>query len=472
MDSSIHNSSQLTPRKLRTSSRQNRHCLFELPRATNEHHSFREPLPRPDTNFYLDDTWHPPEDIYRIETGKVGFPFSEDMLSSVLHLEDKRIEQRKHKRGHKDRERRHRSRKRRKLNADGLAECTDDERRRRKKKKSRDKDRKHSSHSRRRKRKREDSESAAETAPPTETGESMLNEDGNFAQSVLDPTGGLPYLWHLALHCEPDMTEKPQFIDIKQLLDPARLQTGDGAAHTTTESSTHNASVSERRNCLSLGLTPKEEQFVDQLVSNLDKLTARKSRKCKDGPLMVDISECIVLPQEPEWDEMSGQQIRSRIQSDMIKYNFLVHPTVPSPSPPPKSRQLSVESREMKEESKGMEVESIETSPLVQRNGGLSQLSEPTQYTAFGTPKAPPRPPLPLPAFIEMKPIETVTRNGTYGTKMKGKDHRSDKSGKTEKTKEQIAFSTLMLPNLQSESDDSEIPNCKGQSLLPTMAFG
>lgn len=135
----------------------------------------------------------------------------------MLFLDGKRIKEnlKKHKRDERrhQRERHRRPHKRRKLNSgnqsafDGDQRSRDDRSRRRK----RDKDRKRRGH----REKEKDNENG--DGP----GDSDLVEYVEYLEDAeSDPYRGLPYHWHLAAHCEPDIPEHLHFTDIKRLLDP------------------------------------------------------------------------------------------------------------------------------------------------------------------------------------------------------------------------------------------------------------
>merc|ERR1719334_1660046 len=175
---------------------------------------------------------------------------------------------------------------------------------------------------------------------------------------------------------------------------------------------------------------------------------------------MVNITECVVLPKDRAFHEMDEEQMRRRILADLVKYHFIVHPTVPSPSPSPEPATLCG--------IPAIPTLSMESMKFLNFGSGSIGLSTTQNQNEMDCtkldPSPPPRPPLPLPplSFTTNNKISTndnVTGNGLKSLNLDSNGMFNDL--KVDLTPNSInngtavnediqPFSALMLPNLHS----------------------
>lgn len=196
--------------------------------------------------------------------------------------------------------------------------------------------------------------------------------------------------------------------------------------------------------------------------------------------ILSDVGVLIVISTDRAFHEMDDEQISNRIMADLIKYNFVVNPTMPSPSPEPAIPPpipaippLSMES-----------IQSLNVGPL--KMDDLPAVP-PVAPRAATTISPPPRPPLPLPplsvaintpAMSNSNSSANGIRNGmihSNGNGLNGGGIRTDSNGKSNDklpakkvavSEDLQTFSPLMLPNLHSTPDSPASTSLavKGQS--------
>jgi len=455
-----------------------RSCRFVLPRTdthkqpppTMNHHTQSQ------SNFLSNGAWRPADDAPKLPIGEVGLPFDESMLKSLLFLDGKRIKEnlKKHKREERRHHRtRHRRHKRRRLNSGDIdiAETLDEREsrtggdREREERSRRRRERKRERKRRIRERRESEADSMSmhrgngvKRENKEDSKEQELTEYVEYLEDAeSDPYRGLPYHWHLAAHCEPDIRrEEMQFTDIRKLMDPrTHLKRPKLTANEPPWNSPCRRELTQHKkdSLLSMALTEEDDRFIDRLTSNLEKLKQFKCSKSNgDGDPMVNITECVVLPKDRAFHEMDEEQMRRRIMADLVKYHFIVHPTVPSPSPSPEPvilreipaiPTLSMES-----------IKSLNFGPIGSRTNNQVD-------TTKLDPSPPPRPPLPLPplSFTTNSSVATkdnvignglnLERNGTFNDLKVDLNPNSINNGAAV-TGDTQAFSALMLPNLHS----------------------
>jgi len=433
----------------------------------------------PPTNFLSNGAWIPAEDTPKLPVGRVGLPFDERMLRPMLYLDGKRIQEnlKKHKRDERRLQKElRRAHKRRRLNAE-YDESTmpgldaEDRTRRRKKDKNR-RDRGEHRSDRPYRREMNAVESTAVTASAgnaLNTAECVEEEEGES-----DPYRGLPYHWHLAVHCEPDITDL-KFTDIRRIMDPQHTLSRSTPKTAKPPWNTRRRHTKQKANStLSWDMSPEEERFVHRLTANLERLKKAKRAEYGEDPV-VTIAECVATSNDRSFHELDEEQINERIMADLIKYNFVVHPTLPSPSPLPLDPPLS-----------------FSAIPSISMDSVPSNVMDPISSNLMvDIPKPPPRPPLPLPplAFTAKRPkLGKLDGKGLCNELKQKQRVNMDIGGAPTVSKGLDTFSALMLPNLHSTPSSGVDASARngsqngksrnghstfnGHSLMQTMAFG